>query len=51
MAKTKLNPKLKGQKEKLGLLGGGLDFVKDQGLKQNKKDSFAITFEQGWTAG
>ena len=50
MAKTKLNPKLKGQKEKLGLLGGGLDFVKDQGLKQKIKDCFAITLELDWTA-
>ena len=35
--KVKLNHKHEGQKAKLELRDSGLDFIKDQGLKQKKK--------------
>ena len=41
----RLNLNYRGYLAKLKLLDCGLDFVKGQGLKQKKKDSFAITFE------
>ena len=36
---------------KLGSLDGGLDFIKEQGLKQKKIGCFVNTFKLTWSAG
>ena len=47
----RLNLNYRGQLAKLCTKDGGFYFGKTQGLKQKRKDLFAIIFELDWTEG
>ena len=47
----RLNLNYRGLKTKTNALDGGFYFGKAQGLKQKRKDLFAIIFELQWSAG
>ena len=49
--KTRLNLNYRGWLAKTGLLDGGIDFRKRQGLNQKIKGYRANTFEHVWVAG
>ena len=49
--KMRLNLNYRGWLAKTGLLDGGIDFRKRQGLNQKIKGCFVNIFQQQWTEG